>query len=143
MRLIKNKSSDNTINKVLEMGEMIPIKLKRDADIANPEIVLRQVEGLDFQAFNYCYIERFKRYYFIKSVDNINRMDWLLRLEVDVLQTFKDDILKSNAKYRAPISSGDFGNVSLDTVSNEYTILSGDVIEMGNSFVMTTMGDGE
>ena len=47
--------------------------------------------------YNYMYIAEFKRYYFITDITNVANNRWIITADVDVLFSFCDDILKSNA----------------------------------------------
>lgn len=43
--------------------------------------------------YNYMYISEFKRFYFIDEITNVSRNRWVIRASVDVLFSFKNDIL--------------------------------------------------
>ena len=43
--------------------------------------------------YNYLYIEAFDRYYFIDDITNVSRNRWIIHASVDVLYSFKNDIL--------------------------------------------------
>lgn len=43
--------------------------------------------------YNYMYISEFKRFYFIDEIINVSRNRWIIRASVDVLFSFKNDIL--------------------------------------------------
>lgn len=92
IKLYNTKSTANTINKVLEDELELDITFKDTANILNPIIRLRAIENLDF---NYCYIPDFDRYYFIRDIKNEANQIVILSLETDVLESWKEDILKS------------------------------------------------
>ena len=101
-----NNSKDNVLNKdiVLLLEKNITIKEKQNS-ILSPILYLADIDAENIG--NYCYIEQWKRYYFIKNISFVNNQIIKLELETDYLTTFKDVILKS---------SGDV--VQSDTVQN-------------------------
>lgn len=109
-------NGDNVINKDLENGVTIQINLKQGFDIINPVIVLNG----DYRGFNYAHIPELNRYYFIAEVEQLNFQLVKLSLECDVLETYKADILNSNARFKRNIKTGDFENISID-YSNKTT----------------------
>lgn len=67
--------------------------LRESTSILSPSI---RIEYDNPTAFNYCHIEEFGRYYFVDDV-TIERTNLLtLHLAVDVLESFKKEILKQN-----------------------------------------------
>ena len=47
--------------------------------------------------YNYMYISEFNRYYFITDIVSVRTNIWTIKATVDVLMSFRDDILKSPA----------------------------------------------
>ena len=47
--------------------------------------------------YNYMYISEFKRYYYIDDIVNISNSRWEIHASVDVLYSFKNDILLTQA----------------------------------------------
>lgn len=47
--------------------------------------------------YNYMYIAEFNRYYFIDDIENLGMLRWLIKAHVDVLYSFKNDILNTSA----------------------------------------------
>lgn len=45
--------------------------------------------------YNYMYISEFDRYYFITDIINVSNNRWIIKAHVDVLHSFKNDILNS------------------------------------------------
>lgn len=80
---------ENVINKTLIKGVTIPINLKRDVDILNPVLVLTNKTGVDYRKYNYCFIDTLNRFYFIRTVRQINGFLFHLELSCDVLETYK------------------------------------------------------
>lgn len=135
---------DNVINKSLGNPIEINIMLKSDTDIINPVILLETVSGVDFLGFNYCYIPELERYYFISSIRNINNRLWQLSCECDVLMTYKQDIISSNARLWRSIKTGDYANIVVDTsviktVSKHESDVSID--ESERTIILTVVGE--
>lgn len=101
---------DNVINKNLVNGVTIPINLKQGFDVINPDIVLNG----DYRGFNYAHIPSLNRFYFINSVEQLNLRLIKLNMTCDVLETYKADILNSNARFKRNIKTGDYENISID-----------------------------
>lgn len=87
----KNKSSENTLKKNIEVLETKDIFLKEKTDVVYPTLILNSVP----LETNYIYIPDFERYYFIrkKHINNNNLMQ--LELETDFLMSFQNLILSS------------------------------------------------
>ena len=111
--LYKTTDDDNVINKDLEFFKSININLKDDVDVSNPRIRLK-LNVDDVKNFNYAEIDSFNRKYFVRDIQNLNNTIWLVRLECDYLETFKDDILNSKASVTRNISKGDYQDISQD-----------------------------
>ena len=107
---------DNVINKNLANGVTVPINLKQGFDIINPDIVLNG----DYRGFNYAHIPSLNRFYFINNVEQLNLRLVKLNMTCDVLETYKAEILNSNARFKRNIKTGDFENISID-YSNQTT----------------------
>ena len=139
MILYLNKSADNVIGKDLEEVGRVDIRFRADIDIINPQLKIKN-NGLKF---NYCYIEQLKRFYFVESVQVRGRLVELV-LNVDVLETYKEDIKNSEWVYNSPIKSGDYGEVSADFTGRyeKEVVAFDDVILDKKSLVVVTMGEG-
>lgn len=105
VKAYNTESSVNTINKVIDFITDIDVKFKDEVNIYNPTIVLKYDDLIDF---NYIYIDKFKRYYFIEDIEVFPNKIYHLTLKCDVLMSFKDDILNS------------YGNITSQTNYNDY-----------------------
>ena len=93
--LYNTESPHNTINKVKHEVTSYNIILRKDTAISRIEIPLVE-RTIDLtQGVNYAYIEGLDRYYFIVDVEVRTTSLFVLTLEIDVLESFKDDILDS------------------------------------------------
>ena len=64
--------------------------LKTSTSILTPSI---DINLPDFLQFNYAYIPSFERYYFLVDMISVKNDLWNIRLKVDVLFSYKDEIL--------------------------------------------------
>lgn len=87
--LYVNKSEKNKIGKNLTNDFPISGTLRDATNIINPVIL---IELNDIGNYNYCYIDDFKRYYFITDIAVIRTGLFAISLMVDVLESFKSDI---------------------------------------------------
>ena len=138
MYLYHVNDAENVINKTLINGLEIDINLKASVDIVNPEIVLNG----DFRGYNYAHLPDLNRYYFIDRIEQLNLKLVKLNLSCDVLETYKADILNSNARFKRNIKNGDYQNISIDysnqTISTNYN--SDGVPMNGNTMIISTIG---
>lgn len=90
--LYNTKSARNDINKNLTKLSSFEMVIKDDINILSPLIVLTS-DNFVIEC-NYIYISDFKRYYFVddKTFSNDGRV--FLQLNVDVLQTYKNEIMQ-------------------------------------------------
>lgn len=138
MYLYHVNDAENVINKTLVNGLELDINLKSSVDIVNPEIVLNG----DFRVYNYAHLPDLNRYYFIDRIEQLNLKLVKLNLSCDVLETYKADILNSNARFKRNIKNGDYQNISIDysnqTISTNY---NSDGLPMdGNTMIISTIG---
>ena len=141
--LYKTMDNDNVIGKTKTNDYALEINLKADTDILNPSILLMEITGIDFKDYNYCYIPMLERYYLITDIMNVNNKMWRLDCKCDVLETYKADILASNARLKRSMKTGDYDNVFIDSsiIKNVTKIdSSGGFIEGENSVILTTIG---
>lgn len=142
LKLYATSDRENVINKTLNAQGETVINLKRSTDIIAPEITLVEIAGVDFHACNYAEIPELNRKYFIRSVESVNADLVRLSLETDYLETYKADILNSDANYRKRIGAGDYGTLALETTGRQ-TVESfesdAELIESDNS-VLSILG---
>lgn len=95
-----NKARNST--KIPSLGSTVSVYLKDDTSIIRPiwRIRLGTNGAPSFSTisqYNYCYCADFKRYYFITNVTMETATVCLIACEVDVLATFRSDILATPA----------------------------------------------
>lgn len=136
------EDADNVIGKDLGAAPLaIDIKLHRDFDITNPSLTLRSAAGMDFRDYNYFLIPDMERYYFIDSITNTGNSIWIINGHVDVLETYKDEILASNARFLRNLKTGDYAgavdNEARTTISKHVSYKS---LPAGETMLLTTVG---
>lgn len=91
-------------------GDSYSIVIKEPSGVLAPDIIL---EASNPTFYNYCYIPSFNRYYWVKDWTSDHGF-WTASLSVDVLATYKPDILDS---YQYVLRSASMANHSIpDTV---------------------------
>lgn len=133
--------SDNVINKVMANKVAININLKRDVDISNPSIILLDGIGINYSDFNYAEIEELERFYFITNITRLNSKMIQLDMRCDVLETYKNDVLSSNARLYRNIRNGDYLNTSVDSSVNKVVVKHESNKSMtGATTILTSVG---
>ena len=134
---------ENVINKTLSEGVTIPIHLKRETDILSPVLTLTNKTGIDYSQFNYCYIDVLKRFYFIRTVRQLNSALFHVELSCDVLETYKERILASKARFKRKVKTGDYYNASIDDSTKQtiYTYNGNVTISLNTqNYILTALG---
>lgn len=96
IELYNNSSENIALNKYLELLTSVEGYLRDESSIIDPII---EVEDIDNQIsrLNYAHIEYFGRYYFIDNIESVRTGVWRLYMHVDVLQTYREQILENTA----------------------------------------------
>lgn len=93
--LYLNRSQRNVMNKVLSHEKILSnVFLLETCDVIKPTLIFAKVDDTIFDTYNYVFIPNFNRYYYA-SIEMIDGERYQLTCEVDVLMSFKDDILNS------------------------------------------------
>lgn len=87
-----NNSENNAFTKNLTLVYTLNGTLRESVSILNPSIDFN-FDGIQMPTINYVFIPDFKRYYFVKNITSIRTNLWRYDLHVDVLSSFKDEIL--------------------------------------------------
>lgn len=141
MQLFINQSDDNTINKKLLLVDVIDVMLKRDVDIIRPDIVLQVDKIPRINEVNYCYFDDLERYYFVKNVSSLNSKIVKVSCEVDVLESFKNDILNSGCTFKKRVEVGDFGDISIDSTGRNSVVhyVSDSGLKANNTIILSVL----
>ena len=92
--LYKNTTEENAIEKIIVDKKTIDGTLKTTIDITDFSVIFNFFE--DWNNYNYVYIEKLKRYYFVESKRILNNSLIEYDLIEDVLMSFKDLIRQQN-----------------------------------------------
>lgn len=109
LKIYNNNSNTNVLNKNITLVSTLDFSLKTDNSILQPVLNLK-----NYSTGNYCYIEKFKRYYYITDIKLLTSGLYQLQLEVDVLMTYKDVIMTnpiSTSKIVKIVNDIDFSNL--------------------------------
>ena len=82
---------ENSTYRPTGTGETFSCVLKSGSNIANPEIML-DLGTANSPAWNYAYIQEFKRYYYVSDWTWVENRLWSASLSTDLLATFRDKI---------------------------------------------------
>ena len=131
--------STNTINKTLDFISDIDIKFKEEVNIFNPVVMLKYGDLINF---NYVYIDKFKRYYFIEDIEVFPNKIYKLSLKCDVLMSFRDDILNSYGNITSQTNYNDYYNFDYSSeVRKETNIYNSNVVfEDAKTTILCTIG---
>lgn len=89
IKLYHNNSPNNKIGKSLNSEVTYTGSLRDASKIIKPSVM---IETESISGYDYAYIPDFDRYYFIKEKTSYRTGLWILDMEVDVLETYADDI---------------------------------------------------
>lgn len=88
--LYYNASENNKVSKSLTLLASLQGTLRDDCDLLNPIIM---IEMSAVPNANYAHIPLFNRYYYISDITNFRNNLWIMRLNVDVLYTYRNQIM--------------------------------------------------
>ena len=144
IQLFNTSDSNNTINKTLTDKTEFTIKFKGQADIINPVVKLQSKTPI---LFNYGYIPDFKRYYFINNIIIEPNEIYTLELNVDVLESFKNDILNCYGYIKQSNNINKYYNAGYETEERKETEIFKGNVTIGNkenpTLIVTTIGGVE
>lgn len=140
MQMIMYHTDDqsNVINKQLTQLREVNIVLREMVDEKSPVLL---VHDSTIANANYCYLESFKRYYFIDQVRRFNAHLLQVRLTNDLLMTYKDKIIGQNLLITAT-SQPSYYSTGLPTQTTTTKRLSKSDITLSDktSIILTTIG---
>lgn len=125
IKLYKTLDDNNKINKQLDDEVVYDIVLKNSTNIYKPTIILKTNSIIKS---NYAYLSEFDRYYYIEDVTVTPNELYSMDLRCDVLMSFKDDILNSEAYIEQSTSSNPYYNSGYESeVKKEIDIFKSSV----------------
>ena len=142
LNLYKVADSDNVMNKVKTDLKQLQVNLKRDFDLNSPSLIILNDETFNCTDYNYCEIPELNHSYFINGIDNIGKQLYRLDCSCDVLETFKSEILNSQARFYRNVRPGDYVNGQLETSTKETITLYDSNVTLSDSenIILTTAG---
>lgn len=96
INLYKNIAENNRVDKtnyITSVG-VLQGSLREECSITDPSII---IQSDSLPNFNYVYIPIWNRYYYVNEITSVRYGLWRISLHVDVLMTYKLDILNLNA----------------------------------------------
>lgn len=140
VKFLLNKSEYNTINKDTEIIVEKTITLKNDCDFINPYLILKLDDNLYLS--NYVYIPDFKRYYFITGIEILTKTLVGVSLHVDVLESFKDNILAGTVHITESSNVDNYYPKELDSLTSmeSHKFISNKELALNPSKVLATLG---
>lgn len=129
----------NELNKELPTGNIIDCVLKQKSNTINFDLTLNK--KIDNFNYNYCYIPKLNKYYFINNVTIINNNVILLSLKVDVLMSYKNILLETKARIKECDNNYNENYVTAEknnTFSHKEIIIPTDFINTDNKLVLIT-----
>lgn len=141
MQVIFYKTTDdkNVINKTITNPVAYRLIVRDENYLSSIMLKMRS----DLTGYNYCHIPFFNRFYFIDKIEKRGIL-YLVYLECDVLESYKDDILNSNAKFKRNLKNGDYMNFNIDsTIFKTVEKKASDITLPDEShYVLTTIAKG-
>lgn len=128
LELYQVEDTTNTMNKIKLLVHTTEITFKTQTNILAPYLKVYIPNGLE--QFNYAYIDELARYYFITNIEPNPNGVMFLQLEVDVLESFRVDIMKANKV--------NFHN----KVKTDLKIIESDYEPAKPSYIISTLGGG-
>lgn len=121
--LYKNTSEENAIEKIIVDKKTIEGTLKTTIDITNFSVIFNFFA--EWNNYNYVYVEKLKRYYFVDSKRILNNSLVEYDLIEDVLMSFKDlirsqNILLTESETAFSGSQNNYTSENKLTVANSY-----------------------
>lgn len=139
VKFYHTNSPNNKLGKTLNDENTMTCAFKGNCNILNPVIIVKSADYFDY---NYAYIEQFKRYYFINDIVILPNNVYTLSLKVDVLDSYKDSILKNyvhvTRKSNSNLNGGKFDVLESKSVKT-YTFNSIFKLQK-NIIVVTSVG---
>lgn len=129
----------NELNKELPTGAIIDCVLKQKSNTINFDLILNK--KIDNFNYNYCYIPKLSKYYFINNVTILNNNVILLSLKVDVLMSYKNILLETKARIQECDNNYNENYVTAEknnTFGHKEIVIPTDFINTDNKLVLIT-----
>lgn len=140
MQMILYHTDDqaNVINKHLLKLRTVNIIFREMIDEKSPVLL---VHDSTIANANYCYLESFKRYYFIDQVHRFNAHLLQVRLTSDLLMTYKDKIVGQDLLITATSQPSYYSaGLPTQTTTTKRLVKSDTTLSDNTSIILTTIG---
>ena len=124
---------------MLPTGFTIDCILKQKTNTINFDLILNK--KIDNFNYNYCYIPKLNKYYFINNLSIINNTNILLELKIDVLMSYKNILLETKARIKECDNNYNENYVTAEknnTFSHKEIVIPTDFINTDNKLVLIT-----
>lgn len=116
----KQAATPNRVDKseyLTLVGTLSNVVIKDDTDLMSPTFILK-TDSLVYNS-NYVYCSFTSRYYYIESIDALKGGRIAINCKIDVLYTYKDEILNSSAWIERSDATTDTSD-NYDMLHNDY-----------------------
>lgn len=142
INLCTTNDSLNVINKTVTTLQQVLITLPKEVDLYNLELRLIIPNSTNVSSINYVSIPELNRFYIVNKSYNVGGDVWRFELTCDVLETYKSEIMTSNARVTRGLKNGDYAS---DTILAEdrkiiTRVYSTRELEPSNNLIITTVG---
>lgn len=131
---------------LIQVGTTVSCKVKEQCSCMKPSFIVGVSSMPNIKQINYCYVDTYDRYYFIDEITNETGQRIVVNCSVDVLNSFKEQILNCEAvisKQTSEINSNkyidDGSFVTLTKETNETLSFPNGFSEEGR-FILITAG---
>lgn len=133
----KTLDNKNVINKTLTDPLNVELKLRDNQDVIAPVLKM----SVNVTPYNYCYIPFFNRFYFVEKIEKQGKL-FIVGLYCDVLESYKNGILSSNARFKRNLKTGDYMSISIETSALKTIQKVNGNFTLGNdsNLILTTIG---
>lgn len=147
IKLCSSTSEIVAINKDISIIDDVSATIKGALSVENPVLILQYKSDIQPNV-NYVYIQEYNRYYFVTDIINLTGGRYEIHCKVDVLMSFKYDILNLSCIVDKQ-SSKDNANMYLDDGS--FVVQSKEFVDTINfpkgfndngEFILITAGGG-
>ena len=132
---------ENVVGKVFTKTLEVNLRLRGAIDWINPVLRLR---GLEFERdYNYAsMVADRERFYFVRDVKPISGDLFEVSLELDVLETYKAEVISSEARFHRNLQNGDFVSAGFDMATTKTIVAheSDGGLTEGSTMLLTTVG---
>lgn len=118
IHLTNYNGEKNRIVKNVSFSGKLEGTLREGSDVVNPSILV-EANVDEICGYNYAYIPDFKRYYFITNCNAFRKNLSIITMTVDVLTTFQESILSSQAIIIRSSKTGDSSDPDLKDLPDE------------------------